>query len=284
MIESPRGLSDHSKHDHNTHLLPVKRLGWAAKLSLGVLLYAAVVPSPVECLGWAAESLLDVLLCAVTAPSPVECLGWVVEPLVDALLCAVTAPSPESAEPAHKRTRWISDHSKHGLDTCSLPVECLAWAVEPLLDVVLYAAIAPAPWGCRGMMDSARERTRCLSEHSKHDHDTPFLPVKCLGWAAELSLDVLSCAAVVPSPEGRDESQSQPARTRTMHFSDHPKHDYDTHSYQSNVWVGLSSYCSTSYRVPIRGPDPSGSPSWPVAYSPHGVPVFGYVSASLKPG
>ena len=46
MIESPRGLSDHSKHDHNTLLLPVKRLGWAAELSLGVLLYAAVVPSP----------------------------------------------------------------------------------------------------------------------------------------------------------------------------------------------------------------------------------------------
>ena len=43
--------------------------------------------------------------------------------------------------------RWVSNRSKHDYDTVFVPDECLGWAVEPLLDVLLYAAVVPSPEG-----------------------------------------------------------------------------------------------------------------------------------------
>ena len=43
-------------------------------------------------------------------------------------------------------------------------------------------------------------RASPFSDYSKHDCSPQPSPVKCLGWAVELLLDVLLCAAVAPSP------------------------------------------------------------------------------------
>ena len=93
-----------------------------------------------------------------------------------------------------------------------LPTKCLGWAVEQLLDVRLCAAIAPSPEGSdKSLSQPTRKRTSCFPDYAQHDCNTQAPPVECLGWAVELLLDVLSCAAIAPSPEGSDESQSQSA-------------------------------------------------------------------------
>ena len=40
-----------------------------------------------------------------------------------------------------------------------------------------------------------------FSDYTNHDCSTMPVPVECLGWAIELLLDVLLCAASAPSPE-----------------------------------------------------------------------------------
>ena len=49
-------------------------------------------------------------------------------------------------------------------------------------------------------------RASPFSDYSKHDCSPQPSPVKCLGWAVELLLDVRLCVAIAPSPEGSDKS------------------------------------------------------------------------------
>ena len=100
-----------------------------------------------------------------------------------------------AAHSPHWPNAWV------GLSRC-----CSTFTVEQLLDVRLCAAIAPSPEGSdKSLSQPTRKRTSCFSDYSKHDCNTQAPPVECLGWAVELLLDVLSCAAIAPSPEGSDE-------------------------------------------------------------------------------
>ena len=117
VLDRPRRFADHTKHDFDP------------------------MPLPTKCLGWAAEQLLDVRLCVAIAPSPGKRTSH------RARLRASTLPQGAQGEDAIVCCHIPSPEGKDGSCKHTKPVECLGWAVEPLLDVLLCAAVAPSPEG-----------------------------------------------------------------------------------------------------------------------------------------